>query len=164
MKQNCHKRNTRFGLHLVYNYSTGVQIVSCTLSDDSVLSESTGLFIIALRWWFCPCRVGGAVWNHKAWLFPLMLLPTLSLFYSYFLSGNAQMMNIKKHHLKKYWAMSVLYQFTTIEVDLEICIMSKALKSKMIRRCCIHSTFGKTMGPHVTMATQLIVSWHWQML
>ena len=26
------------------NYSTGVQIVSCTLSDDSVLSESTGLF------------------------------------------------------------------------------------------------------------------------
>ena len=25
-------------------YSTGVQIVSCTLSDDSVLSESTGLF------------------------------------------------------------------------------------------------------------------------
>ena len=27
-----------------YYYSTGVQIVSCTLSDDSVLSESTGLF------------------------------------------------------------------------------------------------------------------------
>ena len=26
------------------DYSTGVQIVSCTLSDDSVLSESTGLF------------------------------------------------------------------------------------------------------------------------
>ena len=25
-------------------YSTGVQIVSCTLSSDSVLSESTGLF------------------------------------------------------------------------------------------------------------------------
>ena len=25
-------------------YSTGVQIVSCTLSRDSVLSESTGLF------------------------------------------------------------------------------------------------------------------------
>ena len=25
-------------------YSTGVQIVSSTLSDDSVLSESTGLF------------------------------------------------------------------------------------------------------------------------
>ena len=25
--------------------------------------------------------------------------------------------------------------------------MSKALKSKMIRRCCIHNTFGKTMGP-----------------
>ena len=30
--------------HWVNNYSTGVQIVSCTLSDDSVLSESTGLF------------------------------------------------------------------------------------------------------------------------
>ena len=26
------------------NYSTGVQIVSCTLSDDSVLSQNTGLF------------------------------------------------------------------------------------------------------------------------
>ena len=25
-------------------FSTGVQIVSCTLSSDSVLSESTGLF------------------------------------------------------------------------------------------------------------------------
>ena len=30
--------------HLITDYSTGVQIVSCTLSDDSVLSESTGLF------------------------------------------------------------------------------------------------------------------------
>ena len=29
---------------LVGYYSTAVQIVSCTLSDDSVLSESTGLF------------------------------------------------------------------------------------------------------------------------
>ena len=27
-----------------YYYSTGVQIVICTLSSDSVLSESTGLF------------------------------------------------------------------------------------------------------------------------
>ena len=44
--------------------------------------------IIALWWWFCPCRVGGAVWNHTAWLFPLMPLPTLSLFYSYYLFGN----------------------------------------------------------------------------
>ena len=33
---------------------------------------------IALWWCFCPCRVGGAVWNHTAWLFPLMPLPTLS--------------------------------------------------------------------------------------
>ena len=30
--------------HLVLYYSTGVQIVSCTLSSDSVLSDSTGLF------------------------------------------------------------------------------------------------------------------------
>ena len=29
--------------HVIY-YSTGVQIVSCTLSSDSVLSDSTGLF------------------------------------------------------------------------------------------------------------------------
>ena len=50
--------------------------------------------IIALWWWFCPCRVGGAVWNHTAWLFPLMPLPTLSLFYSYFLSGNKYRKNI----------------------------------------------------------------------
>ena len=42
----------------------------------------------------CPCRVGGAVWNHTAWLFPLMPLPTLSLFYSYFLSGNKYRKNI----------------------------------------------------------------------
>ena len=28
----------------MWYYSTAVQIVSCTLSDDSVLSESTGLF------------------------------------------------------------------------------------------------------------------------
>ena len=52
------------------------------------------VYIIALRWWFCPCRVGGAVWNHTAWLFPLMPLPTLSLFYSYFLSGNKYRKNI----------------------------------------------------------------------
>ena len=31
-------------IHAVIYYSTGVQIVSCTLSVDSVLSESTGLF------------------------------------------------------------------------------------------------------------------------
>ena len=29
---------------VIMDYSTGVQIVSCTLSDDSVISESTGLF------------------------------------------------------------------------------------------------------------------------
>ena len=119
------------------------------------------LDIIALWRWFCPCRVGGAVWNHTAWLFPLMPLPTESLFYSYFLSGNKYR---KKHHLYKCWAISVLYQFITISIDLKICTMSEALKSKMIWRCCIHNTFGKTIGPHVTMVTQLIVSWHWQTL
>ena len=30
--------------HFVEYYSTGVQIVNCTLSSDSVLSDSTGLF------------------------------------------------------------------------------------------------------------------------
>ena len=30
------------------HYNTGVQIVNCTLSDDSVLSESTGLFKLVL--------------------------------------------------------------------------------------------------------------------
>ena len=37
-------------------YSTGVQIVSCTLSDDSVLSESTGLFnpvLCVSQWNLC---------------------------------------------------------------------------------------------------------------
>ena len=33
---------------LILHYSTGVQIVSCTLSRDSVLSESTGSFNEAL--------------------------------------------------------------------------------------------------------------------
>ena len=33
---------------------------------------------IALWWWFWPCRVGGAVWNHTAWLFPQMPSPTES--------------------------------------------------------------------------------------
>ena len=31
-------------LSIVIYYSTGVQIVNCTLSSDSVLSDSTGLF------------------------------------------------------------------------------------------------------------------------
>ena len=76
--------------------------------------------IIALWWWFCPCRVGDAVWNHTAWLFPLMPLPTESLFYSYFLSDNKYRKNITS----KNWAISVLYQFITISIDLEICTMS----------------------------------------
>ena len=38
--------------------------------------------------------------------------------------------------------------------------MSKALNSKMIRRCCIHNTIGKTMGPQITMVTQLMPQSH----
>ena len=38
----CHK--VASDVSMVSYYSTGAQIVSCTLSDDSVLSESTGLF------------------------------------------------------------------------------------------------------------------------
>ena len=41
---NIKTRQRYYQLYLVHHYSTGVQIVSCTLSDDSVLSESTGLF------------------------------------------------------------------------------------------------------------------------
>ena len=40
----CNSNLFSFDQPLVYDYSTGVQIVSCTLSRDSVLSESTGLF------------------------------------------------------------------------------------------------------------------------
>ena len=29
---------------------------------------------------------------------------------------------------------------------------------------CTHTTFGETMGPQVTMVTQLIVKWHWRIL
>ena len=60
------------------------------LAPWTSLSENVKVLsvIIALWWWFCLCRVRGAVWFHTAWLFPLMPLPTLSLFYSYFLSGN----------------------------------------------------------------------------
>ena len=36
------------GPQIIFYYSTGVQIVSCTLSSDSVLSDSTGLFNLVL--------------------------------------------------------------------------------------------------------------------
>ena len=78
-------------------------VPNCSPTDTSLVS-STGAFcetpqyhlpgITALWWWFCPCRVGGAVWNHTAWLFPLMPLPTEFLFYSYFLSRNKYRINI----------------------------------------------------------------------
>ena len=64
----------------------------CTFLESG--NKDAQITIIALWWWFCPCRVGGAMWNHTAWLFPLMPLPTLSLFYSYFLSGNKYRKNI----------------------------------------------------------------------
>ena len=79
-----------------------VKHVTCYLScNDPRATELLRFFmsksmlvIIALWWWFCPCRVGGAVWNHTAWLFPLMPLPTEFLFYSYFLSRNKYKKNI----------------------------------------------------------------------
>ena len=45
----CTMVNPKF--HSIIYYSTGVQIVSCTLSDDSVLSESTGLNNICVSQW-----------------------------------------------------------------------------------------------------------------
>ena len=113
------------------------------------------LWIIALWWWFCPCRVGGAVWNHTAWLFPVMPLPTESLFYSYFLSRNKYRKNITCKNIGQ-------FQFCINLLPLALIWRSApyALKSKMIWRCCIHKTFGKTMGPHVTMVNQLIVRWN----
>ena len=47
VQENCYLHcgfYLKFYWYLNDYYSTGVQIVSCTLSDDSVLSESTGLF------------------------------------------------------------------------------------------------------------------------
>ena len=35
-------------MDVITYYSKGVQIVSCTLSNDTVLSESTGLFNLVL--------------------------------------------------------------------------------------------------------------------
>ena len=159
----CHSISIVYAhrIHIVFIFISWCTSLTCIWINIGILYQNT---IIALWWWFCPCRVGGAVWNHTAWLFPLMPLPTESLFYSYFLSCNKYR---KKHHLCKYWAISVLFQFITISIDLKIaffCTMSKVLKSKMICWCCIHNTFGKTIGPHVTVVTQLIVSWNLRIL
>ena len=81
----------------------------------SVVWKMCNTAIIALWWWFCPCRVGGAVWNHTAWLFPLMPLPTSSLFYSYFLSE----INIEKTSLVKilgnFGFVSIYYHWNWFE-------------------------------------------------
>ena len=71
--------------------------------------------IIALSWWFCPCRVGGAVWNHTAWLFPLMPLPTLSLFYSYFLLGNEYRKKTLEKILGNFSFVSIYYHWNWFE-------------------------------------------------
>ena len=74
--------------------NTKILVTSCSRTHDpyslaaGIVRHYSTLMVI------CPCRVGGAVWNHTAWLFPLMPLPTLSLFYSYFLSGNKYRKNI----------------------------------------------------------------------
>ena len=94
--------------------------------------------IIALWWWFCPCRVGGAVWNHTAWLFPLMPLPTLSLFYSYFLFG----IEYRKTSLEKilgiFSFVSIYYHWNWFEdlhhvQDIEIKDDSEMLHSQYLR-------------------------------
>ena len=83
--------------HLPTQYTTHTITLQQWTNNKTNKSYKQLIYIyifIALWWWFCPCRVGGAVWNHTAWLFPLMPLPTLSLFYSYFLSGNKYRKNI----------------------------------------------------------------------
>ena len=155
----CNRNNWLNLIQFVYLNTPTLQIAlhkpHMTVTATLVLSD-----IIALWWCFThavlgvPCettRHGCSLWC----LYP---------HYPFSIHIFCLVINIEKTSLVKYWAISIFYQFTTIGIDLKICIMSKALKSKMIRRCCIHNTFGKTMGPHVTMATQLIVSWQWRML
>ena len=95
-------------------------------------------YIIALWWWFCPCRVGGALWNHTAWLFPLMPLPKLSLFYSYFLFG----IEYRKISLEKIMGnfnfVSIYYHWNWFEdlhhvQDIEIKDDSEMLHSQYLR-------------------------------
>ena len=94
--------------------------------------------IIALWWWFCPCRVGGAVWNHTAWLFPLMPLPTLSLFYSYFLFGNEYRKTSLEKILGNFSFVSIYYHWNWFEdlhhvQGIEIKDESETLHSQYLR-------------------------------
>ena len=94
--------------------------------------------IIALWWWFCPCRVGGAVWNHTAWLFPLMPLPTLSLFYSYFLFGNEYRKTSLEKILGNFSFVSIYYHLNWFEdlhhvQGIEIKDDSEMLHSQYLR-------------------------------
>ena len=95
--------------------------------------------IIALWWWFCPCRVGGAVWNHTAWLFPLMPLPTLSLFIHIFYL----VINIEKTSLVKilgnFSFVSIYYHWNWFEYlhhvqGIEIKDDSEMLNSQYLRK------------------------------
>ena len=97
---------------------------------------STLMVILPMPCWGCRVKPHGMAVPSDAFTHIIPFL--IHIFYL--------VMNIEKHHLKKYWAISVLYQFTTIGIDLKICIMSKALKSKMIRRCCIHNRAGQDQG------------------
>ena len=94
--------------------------------------------VIALWWWFCPCRVGGAVWNHTAWLFPLMPLPTLSLFYSYFLFGNEYRKTSLEKKLGNFSFVSIYYHWNWFEdlhhvQGIEIKDDSEMLHSQYLR-------------------------------
>ena len=95
-------------------------------------------FIIALWWWFCPCRVGGAVWNHTAWLFPLMPLPTLSIFCSYFLFGNEYRKRSLEKILGNFSFVSIYYHWNWFEdlhhvQGIEIKDDSEMLHSQYLR-------------------------------
>ena len=95
-------------------------------------------YFIALWWWFCPCRVGGAVWNHTAWLFPLMPLPTLSLFYSYFLFGNEYRKTSLEKILGNFSFVSIYYHWNWFEdlhhvQGIEIKDESETLHSQYLR-------------------------------
>ena len=108
------------------------------LPGSSIYLVVLVLAIIALWWWFCPCRVRGAVWNHTAWLFPLMPLPTLSLFYSNFLFGNEYRKTSLVKILGNFSFVSIYYHWNWFEdlhhvQGIEIKDDSEMLHSQYLR-------------------------------
>ena len=104
-------------------------------SGNALLPRGTNYSTLMV---FCPCRVGGAVWNHTAWLFPLMPLPTLSLFYSYFLFGNEYRKTSLEEILGNFNFVSIYYHWNWFEdlhhvQGIEIKDDSEMLKSQYLR-------------------------------